>query len=623
MQSNLSFYISGNKRSHEGFSTLLVIGTPRFLPDGTHPGLDNNAEYYVVQNTPADTLLTLVNNNVSSVGAARRGLLKVAIAIPAGYRLAGGVSPHTLLRELYDLYMATYMQRGFGGAQFTERQEEAATFLPVLARYPLEPSVTPIRPMTGSEAALVPADEGTAAALMLDTAYPEFTPYREIILAATSCGVLPTLGITVPRPPIYTVWVNDRNIGVVNLAQQPRILVTASAPDQYHTTARLEFDIDEARTGRVNGVTVIDREEIIRCTLRPPLVTRKCRLVVTGLPADTPIDLTACTLVSDMGRKTVEADGSFLLTGREIDAEWRPRCSQPAVTFGAARLSKQADGTIDLIVTAKVAAASERRAQGTSTSARTMPHKYPDPASKRHRRRRGFPPLWAIGAIIAIGFFVTALGIGYFFYDNQESPASYSKKNTRDKKSKLAQQDKPEAPSRLSRTPEEQQYEDYLADLQTTDFLFADLKKMDSFCKANQAIDTLRADTLRLSGRIKVYLLVGNKLNVVDTPTLETWLGEKNPLRLTDEQQRLIRILCTAKNPNKFKDSIPSFTSIERMNKKLNQPSPPPSPKPTKKEEPPSSKPANSNKKKVKDSTKRKEGKSQQSKPRPQYEEIK
>ena len=101
MPSSLSLYIYGNKHSDSGFAPILVIGTPLALADSFYPGFESCPEFYVLHTTETQTLYTVVRNGVSSIGAARTGSFKMALGVPRGMKLAGGVSPYDVLTEAY------------------------------------------------------------------------------------------------------------------------------------------------------------------------------------------------------------------------------------------------------------------------------------------------------------------------------------------------------------------------------------------------------------------------------------------------------------------------------------------------------------------------------------------
>lgn len=548
----ISFYISGNKHSNEGFSALLISGTSRNIPDGVVPGFESNAEYYIVQNTPTDTLFTIVNNRVSSVGAARTGLLKMAVAIPAGYRLAGGVSPHTLLRELYSLYMSRYMRSGFSGAQFSEESERLEVFQPILARYPLEASPRPVRPGSGMSRACVVADEATTAQLFLDTAYPEFQSYAEVIVAGINASALPVLSVPIPRQPLYTVILNGRRCGTINPAVSAVFSLQEKPADKYSAPISENIDVNKARRGEVKGVVVNDAEETITCHIPFRPLRKLCRLSLRGMQ----VDLTQCYLKSGHLYKPVSADGTVELVGEEIDKSWSVEHRGGMYKFTDVTATVGPDGVG--LFTATV----ERKAGGAP--------------SRSSRKSSGVSPvvLWIAGCLICL---LLGLGTGYLLWglDNGESRPAVRNGAGGPDENKNPESDESGKKEEDKRTPEEKQYHAYLEALRGTDFLLKeDLDAIVDFLETDKAKEIEKTfenePARRLSDRYKVYQELAAKLNILDVASINKWITDPdNPRGFTNPQIKQLNILCEIKDKNRvnrFNGKIKKLSDIERLN---------------------------------------------------------
>ena len=351
MNNCLSLYIYGNKIANEGYTPLVVVGDPRNIPDGVVGGLESLPYYFTLSIEATHTFFTLVRSDVSSIGAARGGRLKIAIALPKGTALAGGISPLTVLKAINAYYDENYLSNGLMGRQFTEVRENPEAFAALQAQYPIVPVLTPHRVMTGQSDAMVIASEEELAQLMCDAQYPEFVNYRNIILS-TSAGAsaLPRLSVTIPRPRVYALFMQQTKIQDIIDNGQTEIILNVAARQAYEEAYTVKFSLQDARAGRVPNVVVNDMEETIVCSFPPRPKQKACRLIVST--ANEAADSAPCPPLTSFylaerpdatgrNRRPFSPDGTLVLTGMEAlwpspvvgctEPDWAVSVSQPAM----------------------------------------------------------------------------------------------------------------------------------------------------------------------------------------------------------------------------------------------------------------------------------------------------
>lgn len=140
----ITLAIFGNQLSNSGFQPLYWINNPpKELENIVPPGMDDCPHFFTLQQLPGYTQLTLTNCRVSSFQSARPGVLKMAVAIPQGYRLSNGESLTEVLMHVYDTFRQTCMtQRDEHAATFNfcEKLPPASTFADIVNSYTLVPA---------------------------------------------------------------------------------------------------------------------------------------------------------------------------------------------------------------------------------------------------------------------------------------------------------------------------------------------------------------------------------------------------------------------------------------------------------------------------------------------------
>jgi len=189
MQTNprITLWISGSQKRSSGFQPILVTGNIMLNPSYQgYPGMESTPYYYILKLTPDYTQYTLVHNNITTVDGVNGTMLKITLAIPAGCRLQGGMSPLILIDEIRQAFFSLYMQPSLGmDNSFTYKREapQKEVFERILSRYPLEPSSALQFPTTGNEVGLYLASPEHTAELFRDIHQYDFTQYAKVIVA--------------------------------------------------------------------------------------------------------------------------------------------------------------------------------------------------------------------------------------------------------------------------------------------------------------------------------------------------------------------------------------------------------------------------------------------------------
>ena len=188
MNARISLAVFGNQLSNSGYQPLYWINDPPQQPENlVPPGMDDNAFFYTLQVLPAHTQFTLIHNRVSSFGAWRPGVLKIAIALPKGYKIIDDISPLEVLLDVREKFLETCMTRSeghHGMYNFKEKLADARIFTDIVNAYRLVPDNQPHLPMTGTGDALLLLDELAISQLFVSPQHHIFRPFRQIVIAA-------------------------------------------------------------------------------------------------------------------------------------------------------------------------------------------------------------------------------------------------------------------------------------------------------------------------------------------------------------------------------------------------------------------------------------------------------
>lgn len=277
MTTPIALRISGTKERRAGFAPLATVGV---LPGGEGDNMDRITKVsekpaYVIKHAPGYVLYLLIDRRVKSFDADAPGVLSIALAIASNVQLAGGTSPYTLLREVYDKFVADYMiPVSDGRDSFKNTDVDSEVFRQIVSKYPTEPRHTAYVTMspTGMSGTIcVPADK--IAAFFCDTQYKEMAQFKDVEVGI-SCPSSPGLeSLSIPRPMVYEVYINNERTGRT-LSNANDVYVAEKAPTRMVEYPTVSFCLQEVFSApnfilQKDGATIqIDStNNIIHCQL--------------------------------------------------------------------------------------------------------------------------------------------------------------------------------------------------------------------------------------------------------------------------------------------------------------------------------------------------------------------
>lgn len=215
--SQIALRIAGTKQRQAGFAPLVTVGV---LAGGEGNNMDqvplvNDKPGYIIKHAEDYILYLLIDRRVKSFDADAPGVLSIALSLARDVQLAGGRSPYTLLKEVYETFRSTYMTPvGDERDSFVNTDIDNEIFREIIQRYPVEKRVGAFIPMNASGLSgtlCVPEDK--MEAFFRDTQYPEFAAFKDIHVS-NSCQSYPGLeGLEIPRPVSYDIYVNGTPTG--------------------------------------------------------------------------------------------------------------------------------------------------------------------------------------------------------------------------------------------------------------------------------------------------------------------------------------------------------------------------------------------------------------------------
>lgn len=286
MNSQISLRIAGNKIRKGGFAPIAIVGIPQ--PSFTTNLLDRPTKFsekpvFIVTHTPEYALYMAVDSRVRPSDAEGDGRLNVAFTVPANMQLANGASPYTLLRDLYDTFVAKYMTPTSDGRHaFIDTDVDSSIFQSLISQYSLEPRRSGYVTMDskGPEGTLkLSTDKMTE--FFRDTQYKEFAPFKEIQVG-TTCATTPSFeALQIPRAVNYKVFINEQDSGntltyptdlekMYNAMKQPTATMEytpVSFTLQDLISAGGNLKIDDAT------ITLDPASEQIKCSLKSSQIT--------------------------------------------------------------------------------------------------------------------------------------------------------------------------------------------------------------------------------------------------------------------------------------------------------------------------------------------------------------
>lgn len=232
----ISLRISGTKMRQAGFSPLVNVG---IFPAELNQELDRNfsaaKRIFVLMHREDYIAIVLYDQMVKSFDTNAAGLLTIALTIPKGNRLVGGVSPYALLMEVYRRFQVLYMNpQGDGYTIFKDVEADSDIFKTIVDRYSLESDLGRyVRMNTNGTIGTLAVPESQMEVFFRDTQYPEFANFKEIQIAPglTSSPVLARLGV--PRKVLWKVFLNDAFTGKYIDSDSNTCYVKTKDTDEY------------------------------------------------------------------------------------------------------------------------------------------------------------------------------------------------------------------------------------------------------------------------------------------------------------------------------------------------------------------------------------------------------
>lgn len=214
MATNIALRIAGTKERKAGFAPLVNIGV---LAGNEGENMDkitlvSEKPAYVLKHASDYILYSLIDRRVKSFDTDAPGVLSIALTIQKGYRLANNKSPYTLLTEVYEKFLTTYMEKKSDGRdEFINTDVNDEVFREILANYPLEAYNSSYIPMsTQGITGILKVESSKLEEFFKDTQYKEFAQFRDIEVGSACTTSVELSNIQIPRAIEYKVFVNDK-----------------------------------------------------------------------------------------------------------------------------------------------------------------------------------------------------------------------------------------------------------------------------------------------------------------------------------------------------------------------------------------------------------------------------
>lgn len=214
----ISVKVCGSPNPILGYETLIMWNSPNIdVKDRNYEGMGKNSYFFSICIEQKQIVYSLIKNHIRAHGAIRQSNLTIALSIPRGYRMAGGVSPYDALIDLKDTFLQECLICRDEILETYEFKEESPA-LDVLdetaKKYPLVECSSPwhIMPKSAPIGCLITA-ENSVKELMRDVQYKEFEKYSEVLVADTVNGSFrftPIVGLEIPRKPEYDIIVDGK-----------------------------------------------------------------------------------------------------------------------------------------------------------------------------------------------------------------------------------------------------------------------------------------------------------------------------------------------------------------------------------------------------------------------------
>lgn len=250
--------ISGTKQRQAGFVPLVTCG---ILAGDEGKNMDRvtmvaEKPVYIIKHAPDYILYQLIDRQVKSFDADASGVLSIAMTIPSNMQLAQGKSPYRLLRDIYEKFQETCMERlSDGRDSFKNMDNDSDIFREIVGCYSLEERRTGyvvMNPQGLTGITCVSPDD--LEAFFKNTQYKEFASFKDIEVGI-NCKDMVSAGLEslqIPLPQAsYEVWVNNQPSGKTMQSYLDRYRVHSPGTKLYSYES-VEFSLGEVMESNGN-----------------------------------------------------------------------------------------------------------------------------------------------------------------------------------------------------------------------------------------------------------------------------------------------------------------------------------------------------------------------------------
>ena len=267
----ISVKVCGSPGPILGYETLIMWNSPNIdVKDRNYEGMGKNSYFFSICIEQKQIVYSLIKNYIRAHGAIRQSKLTIALSIPRGYRLAGGVSPYDALIDLKDTFLQECLicrDEILETYEFKEERPPLDVLDETAKKYPLVecPSPWHIMPKSAPIGCLITA-ENSVKDLMRDVQYQEFEKYSEVLVADTINGSLkftPIVGLEIPRKPKYDIIVDGKPC-CKNVNIKDKISIPLGNDGRAYRCKEILFTVNDLLNGyKIHGVKHDGENEII------------------------------------------------------------------------------------------------------------------------------------------------------------------------------------------------------------------------------------------------------------------------------------------------------------------------------------------------------------------------
>lgn len=257
-----------------GWESICALNLPPIALEYSTKGSLQGLYYFELVVHPTCTQYTLVQQGVVTGEGRPDGVLKISIMIPANYQIKGATAYNVLI-DVYNAFKQHNLDVTASTYRFKGERVDESIFLALLNNFQLEPYNGPHRVMSGVDYALLVTPQSMMDQLFSDVQYPEFMPFKEIVVAEGGYATNMLSHIAIPRKRVMTVSLNGNpvldprfaQIDSSRFAEQLTLdwCTLAGQSDVCFENYRWQFSVNDLLNGaRYENVTVDFSNEVIK-----------------------------------------------------------------------------------------------------------------------------------------------------------------------------------------------------------------------------------------------------------------------------------------------------------------------------------------------------------------------